>query len=371
MNKSKNQEAPGPSQWRAYVWLTYYAFKAQVRNPATFVFGFIFPIVFISIFGLIGNSTQKLTIGVPKETHKENPIIQTIEKQDFIKTEENEKQALEAKLKRGKLSGIVEVSYLPKSLPYYKVTIITSQANPQESASVKSLVRGIVDQSNIRLSGIVTTPITLSQEEVSGRQFRYIDFVLPGQIGFSLLSTAVFSTVFGFIFLKKALVFKRMFATPTRGLTILLAQGTSRLISALLQTILILVLGILVFKFYLPNGWITFFELMILSVFGLIAFLGFGLFVAGLAKDENTGPPLVNLITLPQFLLSGVFFSTDNFPTWVQPIANNLPLSYFNVAIRKITIEGDSLISTWPYLLGLFIWSATMYLLAAKTFKWE
>ena len=126
-----------------------------------------------------------------------------------------------------------------------------------------------------------------------------------------------------------------------------------------------------VFHFYLPYGIQTFLDLILLSIIGLIAFLGFGYFMAGLANDENSAGPLVNLVTLPQFLLSGTFFSTDNLPTWLQPVANNLPLSYFNIAVRKITTEGGSLHDTLPYMLGLIVWGAVMYLLAAKTFKWQ
>jgi ABC-2 type transport system permease protein len=223
----------------------------------------------------------------------------------------------------------------------------------------------------LKLSGVTNPPLTLSYDEIAGRQQRYIDFALPGQIGFSLLSTAIFGTVFGLIYLKKALILKRMFATPTRALTILLAQATSRLFIALLQTMLILGIGVFVFQFYLPHGFITLLELTLLCIVGLIAFLGFGYFMAGLANDENSAGPLVNLVTLPQFLLSGTFFSTDNLPNWLQPIANNLPLSYFNIAVRKITTEGGSLHDTFPYMLGLIAWGAVMYLLAAKTFKWQ
>ena len=218
---------------------------------------------------------------------------------------------------------------------------------------------------------VIDPPVKLQEQKIEGRQARYIDFALPGQIGFSLLSTAIFGTVFGLIYLKKAGVLKRMFATPTKALTILLAQGLSRLVVALMQTMLILVIGVLVFKFYLPHGFITLLELILLSTIGLIAFLGFGYFFAGLANDENSAGPLVNLVTLPQFLLSGTFFSTDSLPTWLQPIANNLPLSYFNMAVRKITTEGGSLSETTPYIIGLLIWGAVMYILAARTFKWE
>lgn len=357
-----------PNQFRAYVALAWYAFRAMARNPSTFAFGFLFPIVFICIFGLIGNSTISLTVGIPSGTQEKNPIIQVIEKQSFIKVQRDNEASLEQSLRQGKIDGILE---LTQNAGKSTVHVVTSSANPQQAASLTTLVKGIVDETNLAAAGVKNPPYLLSQNTVSGRQFRYIDFALPGQIGFSLLSTAIFGTVFGLIFLKKSLVLKRMFATPTQPLTILIAQGTSRLVMALMQTTLILVVGVLVFKFYLPNGIFTFLELLLLSSFGLVAFLGFGYFMAGLANDENSAGPLVNLITLPQFLLSGTFFPTTNLPGWVQPIANNLPLSYFNMAIRKVTIEGQGLESTLPYLGGLAAWSIVMYILAARTFKWE
>ncbi len=370
MDKKPNSNFKNPRQLRAYLALAWYSFRAQTRNPATFAFGFIFPVVFISIFGLIGNTSQQITLGIPSGTNKDNAIIQAIAHQKFIKVDAESSQILETKLRTGKISGIVQINQ-ETSNSKFKMSLITTSANPVQEAEVRSVVKSTVDALNVSLSGVKNPPISYDQQEVSGRNFRYIDFALPGQIGFSLLSTAIFGTVFGLIYLKKALVLKRMFATPTKPLTILLAQGTSRLFMALLQTLLILGIGVIFFKFYLPHGLITFAEMLLLSAFGLMAFLGFGYFMAGLANDENSAGPLVNLITLPQFLLSGTFFPTDSFPAWVQPIANNLPLSYFNIAIRKITTEGGSLVDTWPYLLGLSLWGILMYILAARTFKWE
>jgi len=360
-----------PHQLRAFFTMMKYFFLAQTRNPATFAFGFLFPVVFISIFGLIGNSPQSLTIGLPTNTNLNNPIIKTVEEQKYVKIQVAPEAQLETTMKQGKLSGIISVSQNSQDAQKYKVNVITSIANPGEAAGVLSLMNGIVDQANLREAGVNNPPITIARQELAGRQVRYIDFALPGQIGFALLSTAIFGTVFGLIYLKKALVLKRMFATPTRAITILLAQGGSRLIMALLQTLLILILGIVAFKFYMPHGWITFVELLVLSVIALTAFLGFGYFMAGLVNDENAAGPMVNLVTLPQFLLSGTFFPIDNLPTWLQPVANVLPLSFFNAAVRKITTEGGDFSQTLPYILGLIIWGAVMYLLAAKTFKWE
>lgn len=369
MNKFKK-----PGQLRAFLALAFYAFRAQTRNPATFFFGFIFPIVFISIFGLISGTDQKISIGIPDNSSLNNPVVVGLEKQSsYVTLDKGEGSDLEKKLKQGKIAGILKVTgeVAPDNKTRYRLDLTTSSANAIQKAQVQGLMRGVVDQTNLQLSGVTNPPLTLTQHEIEGRQTRYIDFALPGQIGFSLLSTAIFGTVFGLIYLKKALILKRMFATPTKALTILLAQGTSRLIVALLQTILILILGVVVFKFYLPHGIVTFFELILLSTFGLIAFLGFGYLIAGLSSDENAASPLTNLITLPQFLLSGTFFPTDSLPAWLQPVANNLPLSYFNMAVRKVTTEGGTLSDAWPYMIGLLLWGAVMYILAARTFKWQ
>lgn len=358
-------------QTRAFFVMMKYFFLAQTRNPATFAFGFLFPVVFISIFGLIGNSQQTLLIGIPANSDLTNPIIKTVEKQNYVQTEVAPQPQLEKDIKQGKISGIISVTESSQNPPKYQVNVTTSVANPQATAGLLALINGIVDQANLKAAGVTNPPIVIARKEISGVQQRYIDFALPGQIGFALLSTAIFGTVFGLIYLKKALVLKRMFATPTRAITILLAQGGSRLIMALLQTLLILILGIVVFKFYLPQGWVTFIELLFLSMIALASFLGFGYFFAGLANDENSAGPMVNLVTLPQFLLSGTFFPITSLPAWLQPIASILPLSFFNAAVRKITTEGGDFSQTIPYIIGLLIWGAVMYIIAARTFRWE
>lgn len=356
------------SQLRAYFALSWYALKASLRNKATLFFMIFFPVVLIGAFGLIGNSSTSVKIGLPSGT-VDSPVISVVRKIPAIKTESKSMAVLEDELKKGKIDGILQVS--PKGARGYSVTVLTSSANPSTAAAVSSIIKGIVDQLNLKLSGVTNPPVSFENKEISGKQFRYIDFILPGQIGFSLLNIALFSTVMGFLSLRKLLVLKRMFATPVKPMTILLSQGTSRLIMALLQTVIILSVGVFAFNFTLPHGFVTFLELIFLAILGLFSFMGFGLALSGLAADENSAGPLVQLVSLPQMLLSGVFFSTDNLPSWVQPIANNLPLSYFNMAVRKITTEGVNFSDTLPYIAGFMTWGIIMYLLATRTFKWE
>ncbi|HEX7456715.1 MAG TPA: ABC transporter permease [Candidatus Nanoarchaeia archaeon] len=100
--------------------------------------------------------------------------------------------------------------------------------------------------------------------------------------------------------------------------TILFGQGVSRLVIVLAQALVILGMGILVYNFQLIHGITTVLNILFLSVIGLVAFLGFGLFVSGLSNDENTIAPVANLIVLPQFLVAGTFFPIDVLPQWTQ-----------------------------------------------------
>jgi ABC-2 type transport system permease protein len=110
---------------------------------------------------------------------------------------------------------------------------------------------------------------------------------------------------------------------------------------------------------------------MVLSFIALILFMGFGFIVSGIAKTESTIPPLANIVTLPQFLLAGTFFSIDVFPSWLQPICKVLPLTHFNDAMRKIAFEGAHLTDCLTQIGILALWAVVVYAVAIKVFKWE
>ena len=353
------------NQIKPFFSIAYYALKALVRNRATMFFGFVFPLMFIAVFGLFGNNGMSVLVGVPKEDQN-GPVYQALENIEAVNIQSGTEDELKVKLSQGRISGVLLAGGDTQASK-----LLISQANPQQAAAVTSLVSGVIDKMNLQAVGIKNPPIKLAVEEVSGRTFRFIDFFLPGMIGFALLTTSITSTGFGLIFLKKTLVLKRIFATPTKGMTILFGQGAARLVMVLAQTLVIIGVGIVVYKFTLIHGLLTLAQILLLSVIGLLSFLGFGLFIAGISNDENTVAPVSNLIVLPQFLVAGTFFPIDALPSWIQPIVNVLPLAFFNAAIRKITVEGLSFEHLIPQLVGLAVWAIIAYFLASKTFRWE
>jgi len=176
---------------------------------------------------------------------------------------------------------------------------------------------------------------------------------------------------FLFFNLRQQLVLKRFFATPINRTSIILGEGLSRVIFQLITAIIIIALGHFAFNFTLVNGWVTFLEIMALSFLALLVFMGFGFIVSGLATSESVIPPLANIVTLPQFLLAGTFFSIDAFPAWLQPLCRILPLTHFNDAMRKIAFEGAHLTDCWQQIGILSLWGVVVYAAAVKTFKWE
>ena len=354
-----------PNQIRPLLAIAYYGLRAQLRNRATVFFGFVFPLMFIFAFGFFGPSGASISIGIP-ENGQSTAIYSDISKIEGVSIQKGNPADLKRELSAGKLTAVLITENSSGD-----VKLLISQANQNQAQVAQSIVSGVIAQENLSLADIEDLPINLTVEKVAGRTLRFIDFFLPGMIGFAILATAVNNTAFGLIFLKKTLVLKRIFATPTKGLTILVGQGLARVIVALAQTLVIVAAGVLVFDFTLIHGLSTILLIIFLSIIGLLAFMGFGLFIAGVATDENSVVPLTNIIVFPQFLVAGTFFPIENLPAVLQPFVKILPLAFFNTAIRKITTEGVSIDQVFPQLLGLLAWSIIAYAAASRTFKWE
>jgi ABC-2 type transport system permease protein len=363
---------PQPSQISVCLGLTRYALKASFRNKAGYVFSFIFPLVFVLVFGMLGSGRQSVKLAIANDLSHDNPVYVALTRVAsqpgaVVELVAGPEADLRGQLARGRVAAILA----PVPGDPGNVTLVTSNGNPQGKAAAAVLLHGVLSEMNLRAAGITEPTFKLRTQEISGKQFRYIDFILPGQIGFSMLSLATFGIAFTFTTLRKTLVLKRMMATTVRPLTFVISQGLTRSFQAMIQTTLIIVIGIVLFRFTLAHGWATFGQMLVLSFIGILVFLAFGILISNAARDEQTLPVVLNLFNLPQMLLAGVFFPIDGMPGWVQLIGNNLPLAYLNTSLRKVALEGASLPDVWPYLAGMSVWAIAAYVFAARTFRTE
>lgn len=363
------------SQREALMAIAKASLRSILRSPSAVVFSFGFPLIFILVFGFMSDTKPSVNIGFTSnsDTSSANVLYQMLTHHKIIRVVNKPEKELWKDLEKGRITAMLTIRPTGENgYPRYSLELSHSTAGADKfdllQASLRDLANTLTKQ---YVSDIPQYAEIKTAQLIQGRVYRTIDFILPGQLGFSLLSAGVFGVAFVFFNLRQALVLKRFFATPVSRTSIILGEGLARVIFQISTAIVILLIGHFAFDFTLVNGWMTFLELLLLCVLGLIVFMGFGFVVSGLARNESMIPPFANMITLPQFLLAGTFFSIDAFPSWLQPLCRILPLTHLNNAMRNIAFEGNHLIDCGKEIGMLLIWGVIIYGLAVKVFKWE
>lgn len=364
------------SQLKAMLAVSQASLIAIFRSPSAVAFSFAFPLIFILVFGFLGGTGNvSLRASFDSNTDTSTYLYKTISHIPGIHIIEKSEEEINEDLEKGRMTAVISIrKNTDAASPAYFINLKSSDAvNPQNIQVLRSILTSIIDKMDKKLYPNTPTIAAINNhiEKIPGRIYRTIDFILPGQLGFSLLSAGVFGVAFLFFSLRQTLVLKRFFATPISRTYIVLGEGLSRVIFQLFTAIIILVVGYYFFHFTLVHGFLTFIELLILSFLGLLVFMSFGFVVSGVAKNESAIPALANIVTLPQFLLTGTFFPIDNFPDWLQPLCKILPLTHLNDAMRNVAFEGAHLTDCWRQLGILAIWAVVGYTLAIKVFKWE
>ncbi len=363
------------NQFRAFRGAVRASFTAVRRSRSTIIFSIALPLVFVAIFGSLGNDTNIFfKVAVSPGSDTTNPIYDAFVRSPNILLISTTADQEKADLEQGRLLAILDL-VKDSSKRFYHIKLVTSQASNQHNLVVlkNEILKGIIsgiDEKVYPANGTIAK-IDEDVQTVSGRLYRTIDFILPGQLGFSLLTLGVTSIAVVLYNLRKRLIFKRVFATPVKPAFLLLGEVTSRLLFNILTVLIIVGVGVYVFGFTLANGVATFGNIFLLSFISLLVFMGFGVVVSGLCKDESAVAPFATFITVPQLLLAGSFFDIGNFPPWLQPFCNILPLSYFNDAMRSISFSGASLWAVRADILPLLIWGIIVYGIGIKVFKYE
>jgi len=196
---------------------------------------------------------------------------------------------------------------------------------------------------------------------------RYIDFLIPGLLGMNLMNSGMWGVGFALVEMRQRKLLKRFVATPMRRSDFLLALTSSRLILMVIEVGLLLSFGVLVFHMPLQGSIVS---VILLGSLGAITFGGVGLLTACRAQKIESVSGLINLVMMPMWIFSGVFFSYDRFPAIAHPFIKALPLTALNDALRATIIEGASLGSQSGRLLVLAIWGGVSFILALRWFRW-
>jgi ABC-type multidrug transport system permease subunit len=196
---------------------------------------------------------------------------------------------------------------------------------------------------------------------------RYIDFLIPGLLGMNLMNSGMWGVGFALVEMRQRKLLKRFVATPMRRSDFLLALTSSRLVLMVIEVGLLLTFGVLVFHMPMQGSVVS---VLLLGSLGAVAFGGVGLLTACRAQKIETVSGLINVVMMPMWIFSGVFFSYQRFPAITHPFIKALPLTALNDALRATILEGATLGSQSGRLLVLAVWGGVSFVLALRWFRW-
>ena len=356
---------------RPEIYLTWSTIKMWSRDRASLFWTFFLPLVIMIIFGLLNfGELGKVDLGIVDQAQNDASaaFINELSGIDALRIATGAAETEQAQLADGQRDVVV---ILPPDFAATEnpavVRAFYHGGRAGESQVGISILRSALDELNFAITE-AERPVTLDARPVAARNLGYIDFLMPGVIGMSIMQLGLFSVAFSFVTMKREGVLRRLLATPLNPATLLIAQVITRLIVVVVQTLILA--GVAIFLFGAEFAG-NFFAVLLAATLGGAVFLALGFAVSGWARSEQQAAPLANIVSLPMMFLSGVFFSRDVLPDILQRITDYLPLTYLVEAIRGMTVQGDSIIAQWPNFLGMAVWLVVAFIIANRTFRWE
>lgn len=358
--------------------LTVSAIKMFVRNKQALFFTLFMPLIIMLIFGLIGFDkvpTLKLGVVAPTPNVATRAFIDQLKKSPNVELTIASEADQRAALKKNERAAVFVIpdDLFPDGAPTgapagpKTVTVLENVAQIQAAKTAETIMGKILDQATLAAVKAPTL-FTLKTEEVSVKQTKYIDFLLPGIVGMALMQMAVFSVAFVFADYKEKGILKRLLATPMRPIDFVIAQVNTRLLVALVQTAILITVGVVLYHSHVYGAW---WLIGLIALLGGIMFLGLGFTISGLANTVESVPAIANLVVFPMLFLGGTFFPLDSMPTWLQHIVTYMPLQYLTHSLREVMANGAGIGAIAHDLYWMLGWSVVLLGLAVTTFRFE
>ncbi len=328
------------------------------REPEALFWVYGFPILLVIGLGIAfrNQPVQRITVDIEAAPAAAAVAESLGEQPRFVATVYSPQEARQ-RLRTGKCDLIVSVT--GDSPPSYEYIY-----DPSRPASV--LARNAVDDALQRAAGRQDVART-TEREFNESGGRYIDFLIPGLLGMSLMGGGLWGVGFVTVDMRIRKLLKRFLATPMRKTDFLSGIMLSRMLFMVPEVLVLLIFARLAFDVKI-FGSVT--AVVFLILLGAVTFSGLGLLVAARPRTLEAVSGLMNLVMLPMWLLSGIFFSADRFPEAIQPLIKALPLTALIDALRAVMQDGAPLMSQWPPIAIMAAWSIASFYLALRWFRW-
>src|SRR5678816_3075840 len=341
----------------AIVDLTRSRFREFYREPEAVFWVFIFPILLAAGLGIAfrNRPAEASHIAVAKSA-ADSPVVDSLKKASGIVVDVLDDTAAATALRTGKVALVV----VPRADGAVEYRF--DEARPESRTA-----RMVVDRA-IQRAGGQRDPVPITETKVSERGSRYIDFVVPGLLGMNLMGSGIWGIGFAIVDARKKKLLKRLIATPMSRAEYLASFLFFRLALLVIEVATLIGFGALVFGVPLRGSVL---QLVTICVLSSLAFGGLGLLVASRARTVEGASGLMNLVMLPMWVFSGVFFSSGNFPKAAQPFIQALPLTAVNDALRANMLQGASWGTVGGELAIILTWLVVCFTLALRLFRWR
>jgi ABC-2 type transport system permease protein len=327
------------------------------REPEVVFWVFIFPLLLALGLGIAFRNKPEgaVSVAIVQGAEPAQTLLKKSPHANQFKTQVLAAEAAHQGFRLGKFDVVIE----PDSNGN-----ITYRYDPGRPESV--LARGEVNDALQTAAGrkdpVPTKPVSSSEPGS-----RYIDFLIPGLLGMNLMNSGMWGIGFALVDMRQRKLLKRFVGTPMRRGDFLLALASSRLILMIIEVGLLLAFGALFFHMRVMGSIAG---IALIAGIGSLTFGGVGLLTASRAQKIESVSGLINLVMMPMWIFSGVFFSYERFPAVIHPLIKALPLTALNDALRASILEGTPILHQWPRLLVMALWGGISFLLALKWFRW-
>lgn len=354
-------------------------FRRLFRDKVAIFFVFMFPLIFLFVFGGIFGKESNVSFNVALIGSADNEFAQTFTKElqdgKILKVDKKvlDTDTAKEKMTRGELDATI---LLPKEFgevkagennPSGELTVLYNQNNEQGAQTLAAILQTSFKDINSKFVD-VSEPFTVKTESTATSSQRRFDYVFAGLLGFSVLSLGIFGPTSVFPRLKSKGVLRRYSTTTLKVWQYFVGNVLSNAAVGIMSVSAMFIVSLLVFDLHMQGDYIS---LALMVVLGVTVLFGIGLAVGGWAKNENQAAPLANLVSFPMMFLSGTFFPRYAMPEWLQKVSDFLPLTPVIDGIRLIVTEGKTILDLGPQVGLLLIWAVIIYFIAFKVFRWE
>ncbi len=350
--------------------------RAYTRDGTALFFGFFFPLIFMGLFGILNfGAFGHVAVGIVDNANNADSQafraglakIETLQ----LSSGTNEDQL--ADLQKGDRDLVLVIPADFKIAPARPgsavptLTIYENQGRGEQVAVGNAILTQVIDQMSFAITQ--SAPVVATKREaVAGRNLKYVDFLTPGIVGMTIMQLGIAGVMFTFVVDRQRGVIRRIMATPISRRNYMAAHVLERLILAVVQVLILLAVAVFAFKVSIVGSLAL---VLGIAVLGSVLFLCLGFAVTGFVTTENQAPAIMQLVTLPQMFLSGVFFSRDAVPAFLKPVSDVLPLTFLNDALRQVSTTGAGILDIRGDLIGIVVWSAVTFFIAFRFFKLE